>query len=155
MIRNIILSRTVISILLTTPTLHAIQENTIININEKELREQILQKIEYFKKHIKKIKPYDDNDTDPDGPFKGGLDDPTDWEDLKFGLIQLVFFLIKISIQPPGKLIEKLVDHMLRLQLLFLVLDILTLLTYIYPPILILMAFGDAFDIIDPDKDGR
>jgi hypothetical protein len=79
--------------------------------------------------------------SDPDGPYRGGLDDPTDFAYLFTGLklagVLALCFKMGVFRDPQS-----------LLQLIYYLLYV-TGVTYT-----ILMAFGEAFDVIDYDRDG-
>ncbi|MCJ7572510.1 MAG: hypothetical protein MUO82_11670 [Candidatus Thermoplasmatota archaeon] len=76
---------------------------------------------------------------DPDGPYAGGLDDPTDFRALFWGLLGIVFVYFPLSL---------LLNYTNSLQLIG---GILGTITASYNMI---MNFGEAFDIIEYTEDG-
>ena len=135
-------------LMLMIPTISAIECNIIRNngpdYDEEELKEAILERIE----EIKEINPspklclWGD---DPDGPFEGGLDDPTDWKDLFIAIFN--GFIVGTYISD----IPEIIDLILSLKLLSVSIYIITFGLY---SSYTLIELGDAFDIIDPDEDG-
>jgi len=119
----------------------SIKENTT-DYNENELIDALKVRIEQLK--AQNPDPKMTLKGDPDGPFKGGLDDPKDWADLFSGIMSGFFI----------GLIFK--NHLLMKAIASGdIYDIVTcILDYEIFTWALLTTLGDAFDIIDPDGDG-
>jgi len=81
---------------------------------------------------------------DPDGPFEGGLDDTYDWVDLYYGILYGYILLLFIKN-------KSLKNAFATGNIYTIIIWILDYGLYTYGT---LTNFGDAFDIIDPDKNG-
>ena len=109
--------------------------------DEDTLKNAIIERIELMQSQNYNIKFIGLNWTDPDGPFEGGLDDMADIISLIIGVLTAGFLMLFIK---NGVLKSS--------QNLFLfVLWIINYSLYTYET---LIAFGEAFDIIDNNNDG-
>jgi hypothetical protein len=140
-------------VLLTTPALPAIEYNSAAgtkkpysrwgpDIDPEELKEMILERIEELLQHdISFINRLILDPSDPDGPYRGGLDDPTDFLYLFWGLIET------------GMLAYCFKEGLLRnpVSLLMFIHVLLVEALCVYGA---LIHFGEAFDVIEIDNDG-
>ena len=109
--------------------------------DEDTLKNAIIERIDLMQEQDYNIKFVGLNWTDPDGPFEGGLDDIADIISLMVGVISAGYLLLFIK---NGVLKSS--------QNLFIfVLWIINCSLYTYNT---LIAFGEAFDIIDNNNDG-
>ena len=129
------------------------------DINIEELRDAILDRIKELDIEGKSNFQYLLSNglfDDPDGPFEGGLDDINDWIDLFYALFQTMELSIIIISLPEliPQFIEWLNSGEFESILLGIVFVTLGIIDFSFGPISILQAYGDAFDVIDPDEDG-
>jgi len=79
------------------------------NINEEELRQLIIERIDEMKEQNKKIELFGVNATDPDGPLEGGLDDLSDYYYLFLSLMPFISVLQAFrSIFQAGNILDRL-----------------------------------------------
>jgi hypothetical protein len=138
--------------MLTTPALPAIQHNTTTitqknhplntpDIDPEELKKAILERIEeLLQKDITFINQLILDPSDPDGPYKGGLDDLTDFKYLFWGLLDTgwLVFAFKIGFFQEENLLMLIYNLLLGAGM----------------GLTALLHFGEAFDVIDADRDG-
>lgn len=134
-------------LILLVPNISAIEfititENTT-DYNENELIDAIKEKIEQLKAQKTNLQISLIKD-DPDGPFEGGLDDTYDWVDLYYGILYGYILLLFIKN-------KSLKNAFATGNLYTIIIWIIDYGLYTYGT---LTNFGDAFDIIDPDKNG-
>ena len=134
-------------LMLLAPSVSAIEfgsmTENVTDYNETELIDAIKERIE----ELKILNPdpkFTLNNDDADGLFKGGLDDRYDWMDL----IRGIYFGFVLA--------SMLKNHTLRQTIAAgNIYDIVTcIINYEIITWNTLIAFGDAFDIIDSDEDG-
>ncbi|MFE3845956.1 hypothetical protein ACFL1L_03755 [Thermoplasmatota archaeon] len=113
----------------------------ICDFDEDELKNSILDRIEELQEKQVDFNILKPNWTDPDGPLEGGLDDMADYVSLFLGVVSAGCLMLFIK------------QGMLRnsLNLLNFVLGIINYGLYTYET---LLAFGEAFDIIENNDDG-
>ncbi len=113
----------------------------ICDFDEDELKNSILDRIEELQEKQVDFNILKLNWTDPDGPLEGGLDDMADYVSLMVGIISASCLLLFLK------------QGMLRnsLNLLNFALGVINYGLYTYET---LIAFGEAFDIIENNDDG-
>lgn len=112
-------------------------------IDEEELKDAILERIEQLKEQQKHIAINSLNLTDPDGPLEGGLDDLMDYYFLFLGLLFLSYLLLFFK---QGRMRNS--ESVLEFISQFVVYGQFTFRT--------LTSLGEAFDVYDmPPSDGR
>lgn len=127
-------------LMLMIPTITAVEYITYKKIgpeiNEEELKNAILERIQEMREQEKQITITDINWDDPDGAFEGGLDDYTDFMALFFGIFYSGYFLygIKIGILRNSENLLDFIDGLVY---------------YGACSIEILAYFGEAFDVFD------
>ena len=115
----------------------------VTDYNENELINAIKDRIELLK--IQNPNPkLTLNGDDPDGPFKGGLDDFYDWNDCFFGI--MCAFILSVLLKN-----HVLMEAISSGKIYAIITNIIKYGLYTWAT---LISFGDAFDIIDPDEDG-
>ena len=144
----------VVFLMLLVPTIPAVEYNSSVESNEDILQETILKRIEELKEKDISLKGF--FKTDPDGPFEGGLDDIRDWWKLIYAISETILLSDIIVLLP--SVIPQYIDWLtsgdfgsILLGILYITLMILD---FTLVPISVLEAYGDAFDIIDPNEDG-
>jgi len=137
-------------LMLMIPNISAIECKTIINkqnysnplIDEDELKNAIIERIEQLQEQNNDLNIIGLNWTDPDGPFEGGLDDMADFICLVCGIISAGMFLSAIK---HGALRNS------QNMLIF----VLWIINYGLCTYVILGGFGEAFDVYEvPPGDG-
>jgi hypothetical protein len=113
----------------------------MLDFNEDELKNSIIDRIEKLQDKQIDFNILKPNWTDPDGPLEGGLDDMADYVSLMLGIISASCLMLFIK------------QGMIRnsLNLLNFVLGIINYGLYTYET---LIAFGEAFDVIENNDDG-
>lgn len=134
-------------LMLMIPNISAIECNTISNngpdYDIDKLIEAIAQRIEELQKTNPNPKICWTTE-DPDGPFEGGLDDITDWKDLFTGL----FYAIILGLAIKDHEFKDLLENKNIFGMVIWIFD------YGLFTVYSAFAFGDAFDLLDPDEDG-
>ena len=135
-----------VTLLLTLTSMASAIENEAVYSSEDELLERIQERMD--ERNIKDltlfkiIKNMNSNDAeDPDGPYRGGLDDSSDYSALFWGCLALFVFMpfsIKLILMPQN-----------NMQLIG---GILGATTQGYN---IIMNLGEAFDLIEYTEDGN
>ena len=129
-------------LILIIPNINAVEYNTLINESNEELSESLSERIEELKVHGVSFKLF--FKPDPDGPFEGGLDDFSDWNDLGLAIIFGGAFLVFIKMN----MLKNAIESGYFTSVLIWIYDY-----YIYFRSC-LEYLGDALDVIDPDEDG-
>jgi len=135
---------TIVFLIVMIPNHSAIAGEKYLNIyyfDEDELKNSIIVRIEELQGKQIDFNILKPNWTDPDGPLEGGLDDMADYVSLMIGIISASCLLLFLK------------QGMLRnsLNLLNFALGVINYGLYTYET---LIAFGEAFDIIENNNDG-
>jgi hypothetical protein len=158
-------------LLLMIPSISAIQVNTaeeaykrqVIGVYDDGDNDDLEALIEAIRQRIDELKGRQDVSflhlgllglfSDPDGPFKGGLDDIYDWTAFLFAVYGVFIFLHNLQEAPPNEVIEDFFDALKEMDVFKIAYSIILLFGYISIPVNVIMLLGDAFDVIDPDED--
>jgi len=152
-LEGIIMKRTILIgslfacfLMLMIPNISAIESLTVSNsgpdYDEEELIQAILQRIEELKVSNPTPKPCWNSD-DPDGPYEGGLDDPSDWINLFLSLVNTIILGKFLNKYKPRDFLR---EDSLTVSLYILNCSTLTLNGLLY--------LADAFDIFDYEENG-
>ena len=134
----------IVFLIIMIPNVTAMEGEIYLNIcdfDEDELKNSILDRIEELQEKQVDFNILKPNWTDPDWPLEGGLDDMADYVSLMVGIISASCLLLFLK------------QGMLRnsLNLLNFALGVINYGLYTYET---LIAFGEAFDIIENNDDG-
>jgi hypothetical protein len=157
-------------LILVVPNVSAIEYNSAneiieyrnkwsTDINIEELRDAILDRIKELDKTCNstfQYMLYTGIFKDPDGPFEGGLDDISDWGNFIYAVGQTIL-MTGITISLPSMIpywIELLNSEDFESVFFGILWILIGVIDFTFVPISIIKAYGDAFDIIDPDEDG-
>ena len=134
----------IVFLIIMIPNVTAMEGEIYLNIcdfDEDELKNSILDRIEELQEKQVDFNILKPNWTDPDGPLEGGLDDMADFVSLFIGFITtgcLMFFIKQGYFRNAENLL----------------LSVLWIINYGLYTYETLIAFGEAFDIIENNEDG-
>ncbi len=118
--------------------------NTVIGFEEKETNE--VSSIIYHGRNLPS--------SDPNGPYRGGLDDPTDLNYLTSAVIALINLAIMLYKNTPMEYIDDLKESLENGNYFNVTMDLSGLTSYAIIMVSLLIFTLEAFDILDCDRDG-